>query len=630
MVVQLSNSDTLSFAGHPGSLRPSQLITTFGPGALVQMEHDSVIVMGADMWAKDEKHYRILHHPDLEWLLEKDHFRMPYPINDAPLISCVSFPQWGVCSSCCSLQRHGSSPPAGSRVFACSQCDNGILHSASFVSTCAHGHLDEFPWVAWAHSSREKVGEPCSDNPHLMFGAYGKNPGLSDCYVRCNDCGATRHCGGATSYDGLAELISECTGRLPWLGDKTESCRDDDGSRTLMRGVQTLSTSLYYPSVVSALRIPKWLHPVQKIIDQYKKEINGMLSMQCSLADIAAKSTVFEDAKRTYGEGAITTQLEKRFILEGQHTDKEENYSLTYPEHKTQQAVRSSEYDDLMSVEFNDADDDGYLEISDVTPAESISEYVDVVKKISRITEIRVIRAFLRGEAPDPYSEYDEMQHNYCKITQNRTDWYPAIENRGEGFLFRLREDKLKEWAQAEGVQARCGAISAAYDEWSGSRRGARDSDGSQGGKITISPRHILLHTLAHAMIRTASTVSGYNEASIRERIYPERGQNGILLYTAGPASDGSLGGLVRQSRPANFERLLKAAVARSQRCSRDPLCAEDPLNPERNNIPAHARLNGSACYGCMLLPETSCENMNRVLDRALLCDDDVGFFRGW
>lgn len=41
-----------------------------------------------------------------------------------------------------------------------------------------------------------------------------------------------------------------------------------------------------------------------------------------------------------------------------------------------------------------------------------------------------------------------------------------------------------------------------------------------------------------------------------------------------------------------------------------------------------HARLNGSACYGCALLPETSCENSNRLLDRRLLFDEEFGFFK--
>ena len=37
-----------------GDVRPSQVITTFGPGAIVDLQTLSVIVAGIDRWATDE------------------------------------------------------------------------------------------------------------------------------------------------------------------------------------------------------------------------------------------------------------------------------------------------------------------------------------------------------------------------------------------------------------------------------------------------------------------------------------------------------------------------------------------------------------------------------------------------
>jgi hypothetical protein len=37
--------------------------------------------------------------------------------------------------------------------------------------------------------------------------------------------------------------------------------------------------------------------------------------------------------------------------------------------------------------------------------------------------------------------------------------------------------------------------------------------------------------------------------------------------------------------------------------------------------------MNLAACYSCVLLPETSCEEFNSFLDRALLIDKEFGFF---
>ena len=40
-----------AIAPSPGKLRPNQMITTFGPGSLMQTENDSVLIMGIDFWA---------------------------------------------------------------------------------------------------------------------------------------------------------------------------------------------------------------------------------------------------------------------------------------------------------------------------------------------------------------------------------------------------------------------------------------------------------------------------------------------------------------------------------------------------------------------------------------------------
>ena len=56
----------------------------------------------------------------------------------------------------------------------------------------------------------------------------------------------------------------------------------------------------------------------------------------------------------------------------------------------------------------------------------------------------------------------------------------------------------------------------------------------------------------------------------------------------------------------------LPEMPARVAWCSADPLCLE--RGP--NGVDA---LNLAACHSCILLPESSCEEMNMLLDRALL-----------
>lgn len=139
----------------------------------------------------------------------------------------------------------------------------------------------------------------------------------------------------------------------------------------------------------------------------------------------------------------------------------------------------------------------------------------------------------------------------------------------------------------------------------------------------------MLLHTLAHMLIRELALECGYNAASIRERIYAdvnaEGCQAGFIIYTAAADSDGTLGGLVELGKPENLERLLVQALRRSRICSSDPLCAEHDPQKDRS-------LHAAACHACSFVAETSCERGNRYLDRAMVVptfeNDKAAFFK--
>ena len=59
----------------------------------------------------------------------------------------------------------------------------------------------------------------------------------------------------------------------------------------------------------------------------------------------------------------------------------------------------------------------------------------------------------------------------------------------------------------------------------------------------------------------------------------------------------------------------LRTAFALGELCSNDPVCAQHhPRVPHE-----HRFLHGAACHGCLLIAETSCEQHNDFLDRALV-----------
>ncbi|HEX6473365.1 MAG TPA: Zn-binding domain-containing protein, partial [Streptosporangiaceae bacterium] len=100
-------------------------------------------------------------------------------------------------------------------------------------------------------------------------------------------------------------------------------------------------------------------------------------------------------------------------------------------------------------------------------------------------------------------------------------------------------------------------------------------------------------------------------------QIYSGPGRAGILIYTAVPDAEGTLGGLVSLAEPVPLERLVRRALADARRCSSDPLCAERLPQP-----PADF-LHGAACHVCLFVSETTCERGNRFLDRRFVVPID-------
>ncbi len=98
----------------------------------------------------------------------------------------------------------------------------------------------------------------------------------------------------------------------------------------------------------------------------------------------------------------------------------------------------------------------------------------------------------------------------------------------------------------------------------------------------------------------------------------------GVLIYTASGDSEGSLGGLVRQGVQGRIEDTIRDAVRNAAWCSSDPVCIQSlGQGPDSCNL--------AACHNCALLPETCCENGNRLLDRGMIVgtleDRSIGFF---
>lgn len=204
-------------------------------------------------------------------------------------------------------------------------------------------------------------------------------------------------------------------------------------------------------------------------------------------------------------------------------------------------------------------------------------------------------------------------------LSRKNPQWVPASEVKGEGIFMQFNEEKLSQWEQNQLLQDYQNRAFEAHKQWCKIRS-------LDPVKITFpGVRYILLHSFAHALMRQMAIECGYNAASLKERIYSKRPQEeggpmaGILIYTAAPDSEGTLGGLVSLGEPKKLGYHIDQALEQMQLCTSDPLCAE------HTPFQGTTSLHWAACHACLFSPETSCERGNKYLDRAVLVPTVIG-----
>lgn len=251
--------------------------------------------------------------------------------------------------------------------------------------------------------------------------------------------------------------------------------------------------------------------------------------------------------------------------------------------------------------------------------------HFDHVGLLDTLRETRVLKGFsrlyARPKKPDEYR--DLMWRNAPQREGER--WLPATMVYGEGIFLRFSANRLTQWECAWGLkqQDRLGAIQRNL-LLAAERRGV-DAE-------KVNARRVMIHTFAHMLINQLVMESGYGSSSLRERIYwsePSKGDPGmagLLIYTASGDSEGSMGGLVRMGEPGRLETVVRKALENGLWCSSDPVCIESKgQGPDNCNL--------AACHSCALLPETSCELQNRLLDRGTVLGTlecpGMGYFSG-
>jgi hypothetical protein len=458
-----------------------------------------------------------------------------------------------------------------------------------FIVACDQGHLDDFPWEQWAHS---RPGDSLDQavvckSPLLRLNYTGK-AGLMGLLVKCEACDAkARSLMGSAGPDSLKGYV--CTGNRPWLGPHgQQTCTSATQPRMLQRG----ATNLHFAKIASSILIPPFTDPIRKIIDDPHNW--GVLT-----SGVAEGGEPDDTRLRIFAELKRLDQTRLRKVVRQKLTGEEMSDAT-----QSEEEYRFSEYRALLETQTR-ADEEFVTCHPDMADYEAdIRSFFDKIVLVEKLAETRVLTGFSRINPP-PYREFD--RNDQFQLSLQRQRWLPGVRVFGEGIFLTLNEKAVKKWLDNKDVVHR-------YDEivQNLNRIYARRKRTPR----VLPPRFFLLHTLAHALIRRLSYECGYGSSSLRERLYcsehPSHTMSGVLIYTAAGDSEGTMGGLVQQGKPGRFEPLLVGALEDSLWCSSDPLCVES----HGQGIDS---LNRAACHACCLLPETSCEEGNRFLDRVAL-----------
>lgn len=598
-------------------IRKSQLITPFGVGAIMEFPTESLMHAGLDAWTVGDD--QNLADDRLAQRLGVKNFYEPVQAPEprqsgGDNVPFVRFPLWHVCPRCRTLQQaswNDRQPPrCTSNVqprFKGAPCGElpekrrPHMVPVRFIIACSDGHIDDFPWIEWAHTPRGKKLTPGTgcEVPILRLDYTGR-AGLMGLSVRCESCGSKRSLAGAGSPDALKDF--GCTGNRPWLGpDAGEECRCEDHPRVVQRG----ATNVYFSRVVSSILIPPYSTFVRRFISRKKNwELLTSGVDENGRPDMARLSFFAEEHGIPIGD--LTEAVNERLGGISRVFTEQTEEDFRFDEYKAFRAGANRNRDDDLNVipqVLDDYDADVRLYFQDIVLVE-------------KLTETRTLTGFSRMNPPDMHGEGGGR---VAPLSKRKLNWLPAMRAYGEGIFFTLNQDLLDKWSGQTAVQKRFSALQNRLSDVRASR--------GQEPRI-ISPAFVLLHTLAHILIRRLSFDCGYGSSSLRERIYCRQsgGEHmaGILIYTAASDSEGTLGGLVRQGKPGRFEQTLRYALVDATNCSSDPLCSESVGQ-------GSDALNLAACHACCLIPETSCEEGNRLLDRLAsigsIMHPEAGFF---
>ncbi|MBU6362447.1 MAG: DUF1998 domain-containing protein, partial [Chloroflexi bacterium] len=586
-----------------GELRISQLVTAFGPGAMLDLPDASVIIGGLDHWYyPDDMNLDIVKVEEARLLRKIQQslptitaMRKPPPAAEQsytsqPNITAWQFPEWFIVQ-----QAELTRGYRHRRLIHIRAVDGNRYRDLDgkklnvvpvrFVRACQHGHIGDIDWKTFVHMGRTDCTR------QLWLEERGTSGDLDSIWVTC-DCGRQRAMSNAANIN--VRGLGSCDGARPWLGaGANEPCGQPN--RLLIRS----ASNAYFSEKLSVISIPDLQKPANDAVALLWDDFLSDVETLADLTKVRRKPT---PAAKLQGlsDADIMSAIERR---------REDIDDAARP-------IKAVEFEALA----NSGDEMGHdvphgdfyaraLPPQHWAATPNTFQWMRKIEKIIMVHRLREVVAqvgFTRFEAigADIQGELS-LDIQRASLSQNQT-WVPAIENRGEGIFIVFGAAEIEDWQRQPNVSNRGQTLANGFELW------RRDHPNTQREFSGLA--YYLLHTFSHLLMSSIALECGYPASSLRERIYCNQTQHqyGVLIYTGASDAEGTLGGLIMAGR--NIAGLVRQALEQGGLCSNDPVCAHHM--PDQHD---HQPLLGSACHGCVLISETSCEQHNEFLDRALV-----------
>ena len=617
------------------TLRASQLITAFGPGAMVDLPTRSVIIGGLDLWHMRERgSWQPIHEPRavavLEALLRATGrlddgtaltLRTP-PVDDEkpqnagqgvgqggrqpPGVEARIFPTWFVARGGEDAGTPDSGPntsmarrrrlvrwrdldPRGRADFI---DDTGKRHGVTpirFVAGCKKGHLQDIDWGFAVHAGLpERCGQP------LWLEERGTSGDPRSTSIVCA-CGAS-----LSLHDAQAPgRFGECHGKRPWLRTP-----EPGGCGEKLRFLTRTATNGYFPQVLTVISLPAAEDELTRLVEAHMDAL-GWVECERDCAAARRSNPALRAALDGWADADILARIGQLRQAQCQAIEK---------------APKVAEFDLLASGldEIGSDAADAKLHARTLTRSDwdgdrpRLSPIASVVA-VHRLREVSCLYGFTRFEAAPTAIDGDLEELTIAvegAALATDLQWLPAVEQLGEGVFLRFDPQVLEAWAARPAVAARRDTLRRGWARW---REGQIYADRLRYPGLGYAA----IHGFSHALMNEIALECGYPATALKERLYAivddDVPRFGLLLYTASTGAQGTLGGLLAVL--PRLGAIAERALDRLALCSGDPICAEHDPDDHADE----RALSGAACHCCLLVAETSCEARNLYLDRALV-----------